>query len=77
MEQIMLTGEEWAGTENLILHKSGNQFMVTIPKNIIDKLGLQHRDTLKLYIKRDGHRDVKARENKGGFGAEQTERPYE
>jgi bifunctional DNA-binding transcriptional regulator/antitoxin component of YhaV-PrlF toxin-antitoxin module len=77
MEQIILNGDEWATEENLIVHKSGTQLMITLPKHMKDKLGLESRDTIKLFVRKDGHRDTPRREIKAGFDKEtRTERPY-
>ena len=73
MEQIMLSGDEWAVDENCIVHAAGNQFQISIKKNVTDKLKLKARDVIKIYVKKVSHNEDEPREIKNNFKKEVTE----
>ena len=67
MEQINLDGDEWAVDENCIVHAAGNQFQISIKKSVAEKLELEARDIIKIYVKKVGHKEKGAREIKNNF----------
>ena len=67
MEQIMLSGNEWAVDENCIVHAAGPQFQISIKKDMASKLGLKSRDIIKIYAKKVGHKEKAPREIKNNF----------
>ena len=67
MEEIRLSGNEWAIDETCIVHAAGNQYQVSIKKGMAEKLKLQARDTIKIYAKKVGHKEKEPREIKNNF----------
>ncbi len=70
MEQISLSGDEWAVDENCIVHAAGPQFQISIKKDMVEKLKLSQRDIIKIYAKKVGHKEGRAREIKNNFKKE-------
>jgi len=70
MEQTILSGNEWAVDENCIVHAAGNQFQISIKKNIATRLKLQARDIIKIYAKKTSHNEEEPREIKNNFREE-------
>ncbi len=70
MEQISLNGDEWAVDERCIVHAAGNQFQISIKKDMVEKLKLGARDIIKIYAKKEGHIEKEAREIKNNFKRE-------
>jgi len=53
MEQIILSGDEWASAEMCGLNKTNkSQYTITIKKSIVNKLGLNKGDFIKIYAKK-------------------------
>ena len=71
MEQIMLSGNEWAVDENCIVHAAGAQLQISIKKDVKDKLKLSPKDIIKIYVKKVGHKETPSREIKNKFKKEE------
>ncbi len=67
MEQITLDGNEWAVDEACIVHAAGNQLQISIKKDVKSKCKLEPRDIIKIYVKKVGHEEKKAREINNKF----------
>ena len=67
MEQITISGNEWAVDETCIVHAAGQQFQISIKKDMAEKLGLKPRDIIKIYAKKVGHKEKESREIKNNF----------
>ena len=67
MEEIKLSGNEWAVDENCIVHGAGVQLQISIKNNLKDKLKLEPRDIIKIYVKKVGHKEEPSREIKNKF----------
>ena len=70
MEQTIISGDEWAVDENCILHAAGAQFQISIKKSVVDKLKLEARDVIKIYVKKVSHNEEDPREIKNNFKKE-------
>ena len=70
MEQISLSGDEWAVDETCIVHAAGKQLQMSIKKDMAEKLKIGPRDIIKIYAKKVGHKEEKAREIKNNFKKE-------
>ena len=77
MEEIKLSGNEWAVDENCIVHAAGNQLQISIKKDVKDKLKLEPRDIIKIYVKKVGHKETPSREIKNKFKKEPEEEKEE
>ncbi len=71
MEQIKLSGDEWAVDENCIVHGAGAQLQISIKKDVKDKLKLSPKDIIKIYVKKVGHNENPSREIKNNFKKEE------
>ncbi len=71
MEEIKLSGNEWAVDENCIVHAAGAQLQISIKKDVKDKLKLNPRDLIKIYVKKVGHKETPSREIKNNFKKEE------
>ncbi len=67
MEEIKLNGEEWAVDENCIVHAAGPNLQVSVKKSMIEKLKLGPRDVIKIYARKVGHKEERARNIKNNF----------
>lgn len=70
MEQMILSGNEWAVDENCIVHAAGNQFQISIKKDMAERLKLKARDIIKIYAKKMSHNEEEPREIKNNFKEE-------
>ncbi len=73
MEEIKLSGDEWAVDENCILHAAGAQFQISIKKDVVTRLKLKARDIIKIYAKKISHNEDEPREIKNNFKKEYKE----
>ena len=73
MEQIILSGNEWAVDETCIVHAAGNQFQISIKKDIATRLKLKARDIIKIYARKISHEENEPREIKNNFKKEYKE----
>ncbi len=73
MEEIKLSGNEWAVDDNCIVHGAGAQLQISIKKHVRDKLKLGPRDIIKIYVKKEGHNENPSREIKNNFKKEKEE----
>ena len=73
MEQIILSGNEWAVDENCIVHAAGAQFQISIKKDVVTRLNLRGRDIIKIYAKKVSHNEEEPREIKNNFKQEYKE----
>ena len=71
MEQIILSGSEWAVDESCIVHAAGPQLQISIKKDVKDKLKLSPKDIIKIYVKKVGHKETPSREIKNKFKKEE------
>jgi hypothetical protein len=67
MEQITLSGEDWAVDEACIVHGTKKQFFISVKKSVVDKLKLGERDIIKIYAKKVGHEEKEKREIKNNL----------
>ena len=70
MEQIILDANEYAVDESCIVHAAGNQFQISIKRDMAEKLKLGPRDLIKVYAKKVGHKEADPREIKNNFKKE-------
>ena len=71
MEQIILSGNEWAVDDNCIVHGAGAQLQISVKKSVRDKLKLDPKDIIKIYVKKVGHNENPSREIKNNFKKEE------